>query len=254
MSKNLPRLPQGPERGKIIILGATDDWQEIEGAYGQPLPQDVRDLISLANLYLFLQLPSERSAPRADDGEIEKKIRDLRNRAETLRAELFSNHHWAPLYTPANYQELERSLQSQLALELREYTDSDEWSLLRFSLGAVIGSCDGVLKSLSQPDRSIWWDGQTYKTWIALIRFILEARGLPTGVSSDQDANRSPFVSLIGKLQEICLSDKAIQSQGALAKAIMRARNEVDFTALGPRQVEDFIYALLGADKNSASS
>ena len=144
MSKRFSKIPQGPVLGSFLVLG-NDDWAAIESKTGYALPQNVRDLLGLATLYLTLTLPQEKSAPRLD-GNIAKKLEMLQMQAQNLRSELFSPHYWKENYQTSSPQ---MRLENKLAEELHEICENpnNPFGLLRFSLGATIASCELVRKT-----------------------------------------------------------------------------------------------------------
>ena len=193
MSKRFRKIPQGPILGHFVVFGE-DDWKamESENVCGHELPQKARKLLSLATLYLTLMLPLEKSAPRLDEKTAKKpnvvqQLKELMTRAEKLRAQLFSSHYWVEEYRPDGPP---ITLNSRLQTELAAICDVDEdgvvndFSILRFSLGATIGSCDNILRK-SRSDNFGYIDGQTWNIWIALVTPILKSHDLPFRTRKD---------------------------------------------------------------------
>jgi hypothetical protein len=160
---------------------------ESENVYGHELPQSVRELLSLATLFLTLYLPVEKSAPRLDERAAKKPNVVQQLKELMTRAQLFSSHYWAEEYRPDGPP---MTLDSRLQAELAAICDVDEdsvvndLSLLRFSLGATVGSCDNILKKL-RSDEFGYKDGETWNIWIALVTLILKFHDLPFRTRKD---------------------------------------------------------------------
>jgi hypothetical protein len=253
MSKKFSKLPQGPVLGSFLVLG-NEDWAEIESETAYKLPQNVRDLLGLATLYLTLMLPQEKSAPRLD-AKITEKLTMLQMQAQNLRAELFSPHYWKENYQPSGSP---IDLENKLALELQDIRENpnNPFGLLRFSLGATIASCERVLKTVGDLKDGNFRDGLTYDTWIVLTTLVMKSNGLQYGAGNSrrrEETKSSPFVKLIKELQQRALQ-KPVQSDHALAKAINRARASINVSDIEDSEVEALIYNILRATKPSERS
>ncbi len=249
MSKKFLKIPQGPDLGSFLVLGK-DDWAAIESETGYELPQKVRELLALATLFLTSEVAQEKSAPRLDQ-KILKKLSSLSLQATKMRSELFPPHLWEK-YQEQRYQ---KKLEVQLGLELEDIIDNppvSPFAILRFSLGAIIGSCENVLKSIENMKGTGPADGRAYHTWIVLVTLIMKSNGLGYGASnSNRRATKSsPFVKLIMELQHLAIKKKT-QSTDALAKAINRARKSVDeWPNIKNGEVESLVYNYAGATKS----
>ena len=198
MSKKFLKIQQSPTPGFFFVFSA-DNWAEIESkeVYGYELSPKVRELLSLATLFLTMRLPEERTAPRMDSANKRTKsvltrIEELKSRAETLRSELFSPHHWAENYQPDTHpMSLETRLQLELALLTeaadlhKQNSEVGEFALLRFSLGAVIASCDKVMSTIRKGS-CLFREGQTWDVWIVLLTSIMKSYKLDCGTLSGE--------------------------------------------------------------------
>jgi hypothetical protein len=209
----------------------------------------------------------EKSAPRlgeraAKKPDVVQQLKELMTRAEKLRAQLFSSHYWAEEYRPDGPpMTLDSRLRSELAAicDVDEDSVADDFSLLRFSLGATVGSCDNILKKL-RSDNFGYKDGETWNIWIALVTLILKFNDLPFGTRKDvyrvlknqaKESEPSPFVKLIKYLHGRALKgDQRFHTDGGLAKAIDRARASVNTSNIKRDDVEPQLFRLLGAKKS----
>jgi hypothetical protein len=269
MSKKFLKIPQGKTPGYFFVFGP-NNWTEIESkeVYGQKFPLKVRELLSLVTLYLTLTLPMEQSAPPLNSSNKKKKsvittIRELKSRAEKLRSELFSAHHWAENYKPHDHP---MRVEDRLGLELnllkedadiqKPNSEVDGFSLLRFSLGAVIVSCDNILQQINNGSISLYRDGESWDVWVVYLTLIMESHGLNCGTrretprKGEETFSPQPFVRLIKYLHHHVLGrHKSHQSAGGLAKAIDRARASIDVSKVKDDEIEGLVYQLLGTNK-----
>jgi hypothetical protein len=249
MSKKFPKVPQGRDPGSFLVLGDSD-WSAIQDKTGYKFSRAVRNLLGLATLFLTRRLAEEQSAPRRDQ-QILKKLESLKQQAANLRVDLFAPHLWEK-----DRDKRRQTLETELALELEYIMDNPPitaFDTLRFSLGAIIGSCDNVLQELKNMQEGPK-DGQAYDTWIVLVSVILMSYGLEYRVSNAKDQKTpaleqkaSPFVGLIEELQKRAIN-KYVSSKGALSKAINRARAVTNMPSKVERErVINLVHKLAGA-------
>ena len=265
MSKRL-KLPQSPTLGYCFVFGP-NHWAEIESekVYGREVPGKVRELLSLATLYLTLTLPEEQSAPPISSKNKKRRtvltrIEELRTMAERLRAELFSPHHWLANYKPEGYylDSLDRRLRLELA-ELEAEVDEGPHSkvgafpLLRVSLGAVIESCDEALKMVRQGSHIVR-DGKSWTTWIVLLTWIMKSYNLDWGADretprkGEDKVTPQAFVRLVRYLHDHVLEGD-YRTDLALGKAISRARSSVKIPMVSGDDLEQLIYGMLATTR-----
>jgi hypothetical protein len=237
-------FPRSGTNGYFVVFG-DEHWIAMEAVYGNQLPKKIRDLISLATLFLTLTWPEERTAPSLS-GDTTKRFNQLIELADQLRSELFSAHMWLPNYQP---DDLRRTVLDNLKLRLDEVRPGDDFDLLRVCLSAVIEIGDAITRKMSDVTFG-HQSGRAWSVWVVLMTLIMDSHGLPSGTRG----RSSPFLSLIKYLQNHALQgNRRIHSEGALSKAIQRARESIDVPfEVNPKEIEGFIYRLLGiADDRS---
>jgi hypothetical protein len=231
------KLKPGPQLGYIVVFGASD-WQQVEKAYGQTLPDRARKLISVATLPLTLSIAIERNAPKigGKNSDVLDEIERLIGQAELLREKLYPPHHWSEEYRT---DETPRRLDRRLEMELEAIGDKphNESDILRICLTGLIES---GCKFLRHADEHAIHEGDAWNAWVVWITLIVQAFKLPFGiresdvyrVTKKDDRYReimpSRFVELIKALQAIaCPHYRRSTTDGGLAKAIARARRSI---------------------------
>ena len=117
----LNKLGPGPQLGYIVVFDASD-WEQVEKAYGQTLPDRARKLMSVATLPFTLSLAIEENAPKigGKNSDVLDEIEQLVGQAELLRAKLYPPHHWSEEYRT---DETPRWLDQRLRIELAAIDD-----------------------------------------------------------------------------------------------------------------------------------
>jgi hypothetical protein len=225
---------------------------EADDVYGHKLPKAARDLISLATLYLTFWWPKEQSAPRLD-GPTTNRLRQLVELAEQLRSELFPSSRWLPEYQE-DHRPRSAITKLQLALEQIGESDGQEFEFLLACLNSMVEIGDVILRypqDMNYGQR----DGGTWNMWVVLITLILQSHHLPTGVRAGDPyrvtkrgtSQSAPFVRLIKHLHDyVMVEGKKIHSDGALAKAIQKARESIDVSMVNTDKLDELLYGLLG--------
>jgi hypothetical protein len=232
------KFPRTGINGHFVVFG-DEHWlaMEANAVYGQRLSKKIRDLISLATLLLTLMWPEEQASPPLD-GPATKRLNQLTGLADQLRSELFSEHTWLPNYQP-DYRP--RTALGNLLLQLSELREGDDLGLFRVCLGSIIEVGD-IINAKATQGTFGHQPGRAWSVWIVLMTLIMDSYGLPSGIRGLS----SPFVRLIQYLQNHALQgNKRTHSEGALSKAIQRAR-ESTFFDVNPKEVEGLICRLLG--------
>jgi len=232
------KLTPGPQLGYIVVFSASD-WEHLERAYGQELPDRARKLIGLATLHFTLSLPMEKNAPKVGgkNSDVLDEIKQLIVKAELLRAKLYPPHHWSEEYRTDM---APRRLDWRLSIELEAIDDKphNESDILRICLTGLIES---GWKLLRRPN--VIHEGDAWNAWVVWITLIMQAFELPIGVrESDvyrvnrrndpyrdkKEKKPSRFVNLLKALQATtCSTYHRSSTDGGLAKAIARARQSI---------------------------
>jgi hypothetical protein len=248
MAKRFARFVQSPARGHFVVFG-DKDWaaMEAEEVYANKLSKEIRDLISLATLYLTFWWPREKTAPRLD-GKTTERIGKLLELAEQLRSELFPPHEWIP-----EYREVPTSPTESLRLQLSKI-DDDTFECFLACLCSIIETGNVIIR-MAEDDNYGQRDGRTWNIWVVLLTLICKSHHLPTGIGRDHYRDPpgegapppGPFVRLIKYLQNHVLQGrKGFHSAGALAKEIRRARESVDISDVDTNRLDQLIYSILG--------
>jgi hypothetical protein len=228
------RLLPGPQLGYIVVFSDAN-WVQIEEAYGKPLPERARKLISLATLSFTLSLPLEKNAPKVggENSDVLDKIQTLIAQAGLLRAQLYPAHHWSEEYHrfsefPARW---DQRIQMELELAVGELPEKAS-SIFRICLTGLIESGS---KLLQRADEYTIHEDDAWDAWVSWITLIAQAFELPSGTRESDVYRRnkhnvypeepSRFVKLIKALQTIASPGYSRSStDGGLAKAIGRVR------------------------------
>jgi hypothetical protein len=233
MTKKFIKLAPGPQLGYVVVF-STSDWEQVERAYGQTLPDRARNLVSIATLFLTLSLPLETNAPRigGNNSDVLDDIERLIDQAEALRTKLYPPHFWSEEY---HRSEITRGLDTRLMMQfdLIAYEPQNESSILRICLTGLIESGFKVVRRARDLE-GVKREGDAWNAWIVWITLIAEAFKLPPGIRREvyratkpgkPQPTAPPFVKLIKALQTIACPDyRKSSTDGGLAKAIARAR------------------------------
>jgi hypothetical protein len=230
MAKYSPKLPasSGGPGAYLVSLGdyvmgraqkppsrfaiSRSTWQQIERAYGEPLPTDVREALVKATEFFALFEECERAGERVID--VQKTIEACKRRASEFQRALPS---------------LESDASRVAMFFISEnFNDPRLFGILHNLLPSFDVACNAALKALSEypPIK----EGDEWSTWIRKLNKIVQNNALPADVRKDagnksKTDKQSPFTLLVWELQS-CLpveSRRHAHSPGALATAISRA-------------------------------
>jgi hypothetical protein len=214
--RKLPSYSSGPwaylvSLGEYVRRGekppplfTIDDWEPIEGAYGEPLSADVRKELVAATEF-FVVFKEWEQGERLTD--VQTKINACKKRASEFQRALGSlDSGSASLFIAKN---LNNAQQYALHVFLPSFNDA----------------CDAALKQLREYPATK--EGDAWDSWVRRIGQIMRAAGLPCTVRKDagnksKSDRQSPFALLVWELQS-CLPAECrrhVQSKGALADAL----------------------------------
>jgi hypothetical protein len=216
-----PHIVVGPVRP----IGLTDqDWQRLEAALGQLIPEKARaDIIFVTNWFLrFAEAESTVGLMK----NAFKRIERLRTRAQSFRTTIeegavgdptrdYVDDTLAMSYARLTGGDIEREYVVQLSTDLSRFLDA----------------CDLTLQRLEEDaQRKHWPKGGAWEGWIRDLTGVLQEDHLPIGArkdkSRDKSGTTSPFVAFVFEFQTL-LPKKYRRSQhstSALAVSIHNAR------------------------------
>ena len=209
-----------PVEGYFVTFG-DNTWAEIESEkiYGHTIPNDARDAIRLATLYLTFWLPRERNAPRLD-GDTTKLMIELLNVATKIRSDLFPDYLWN---THSNLNK-----KDNIGRQLDKAHHDDDFGIFLVCLNGIVEIGNIILREIKTGEYGGLRDGDTWNTWIALITLILQANKLPTGIREgdayrlDSQGNHprpAPFVRLIKYLNKFAIEGDRNPLHGSACKS-----------------------------------
>jgi hypothetical protein len=212
-------------RGEMGLCVTEEGWRQIEKRYGRQIPDEARRAVNdVTNK--FLQLASaEEEAPLKQDAL--NRLRNLKERTDYLHQTInelpvdnpirqYVDEEIAFAYTISQYEN---------ATAILEYVSFFKRDLERFSK-----ACDDTIHFLSQ--HNFWPAGGAWDIWIRQLTTVLDGYHLPTPARKDSDKAKSdqtsPFVEFVDAFQRLIIPERfqrSLQSKGALANAIHKARD-----------------------------
>jgi len=197
------------------------DWETIQAAYGYPLTKPLRREIELTTVRFVARALFERGAVSVDDA------RNALNHVLSTAQQLID----------AISLQGERVDGATHAARLIRYNIHDEWlpsltdepyqdplGVVSHILTSCVTACRTSLEKLEDPGWIVQ-EGNAWRLWIKDLSEILAKASLTVAARKD-DADPSPFVSLVKELQLSLPAQcrRHVQSDQALALAIARAR------------------------------
>jgi hypothetical protein len=229
MARSVRTLPLASVSGGDQKFSLTNQqWKQIEQAYGHALTDNVRQAIIEATSNFLLFEPFERAAEPVSSA-----------REEILKVqEAAKNLHEASVTAPATtatfyaHDLIKRHLADEKFWS-RKFggRNRDKFVRLRRLLALLVHACRSALAELDDLNQPGHREGDWWREWVVALTRIARQHKLPIGVRTDTDKNMrgpSPFVVLVRELQRYMPSEarRHMASDGALAKAIQRARQD----------------------------
>lgn len=221
MARRVRLLPIA-SAGSEPELSITENWGQIEKAYGHSLDDAVRKrILEATTSFVYFEVFERTAKPvrHAIDA-----VSSVRSAAKALFHALAGSHNGSDASFYAKH------------LINRNFDDprlrvsgpgNDPLNALTGVLTTLAAACNLALEEMETSDATGHREGDCWENWIRRLTRISEENGLPWRVSkgSDKSTQESPFTRLVATLQECVPRDaRRHRSNAALAKAINEAR------------------------------
>jgi len=201
---------------------------DIEKAYGQNLSVELRQhIFDITNSFARFATIEQNAPPLS---EAQQRLEALRQAAKSMISVL--DHRSSSVAIEYTDNLIAQRFYNQLiTLPLSQGADFN-FGVLTYILGSLVSACDAAERELEfWSTKQVWKERMGWNQWVKALTELMRHHSLPYAASDTP----SPFVRLVGKLQELLPQQyrRSTQSAVALAQAIKRARNRASWDTNG---------------------